>query len=917
MAEFKCISCGAVKESEKSCSCPVCGYKMLETPYDKDEALRREIRDFIGRLRLTEVTGDSFEFFREVPLDETDDADDDDGKKKVKTIKKSQDDKRFPDFHTIQGFVCAATKTEMFCERLNESIEQIRKHIHASYFQQYQVSLEDLKDTFDGLDEVLQEALSAIEVKVELPEVQLPKITLAYMETPDQSLLPLADEILNALLELSRKILKFIKQNNIYGTAYREKPKRTYHPEKDADYIRDLARCKERAEKTLAKKYVVDLLSDGSDELFDMLKTLWYAIEVIMYAPILVKKSVYTFEDGTTATNDTLKGIVLEKLSTRYADVDSAILAFDFLSGKTEEELFDLYDKMIELDSFGMMGINKQGLLKIGESEKQLNELIGLSGIKESIKKIKAYALMNKGSDALNIHMCFLGNPGCGKTEVARFVAGILYENKILPTKKVIEVDRSGLVSEYFGATAEKTRSVIARAMGGVLFIDEAYALANNADTGGITDYGREAIDTLVKAMEDHRGEFCVIFAGYRNEMQKMLSVNPGLKSRIQFTLDFPNYSREELKEITMLMLKKRKYTIGEAALSRMLDITDVRRKDPNFANAREIRNILDQVIMCQNLRCAGTEDTEIGIVDVNKYIQDAKINLPTSSTGAAKKILTGEEELDQLIGLSVVKRMVRKIKAYAKRNQGLADFNLHMCFYGNPGTGKTEVARILSRILYDAGVLDEAKLVETDAHGLIGKYVGETAPKTLAKINDAMGGVLFIDEAYSLAGGTTVNGGATSYGEEAIAVLLKEMEDRRGQFCTILAGYRDEMVKMISTNPGLESRIQFTLEFPDYTREELGLIAQSFLEKKGYSIDDEALNRLLDIMEYFRNRPNFANARTVRNVLDQVIMNQNLRTEDENGDSVIIVDDVDDYLTDEGIDLNKPSTGTKKIGFQ
>ena len=525
MAEFKCISCGAVKKSEKSCSCPVCGYKMLEMPYDKDDALRREIRGFIGRLRLTEVTGDSFEFFREVPLDDTDDDDD---KKKVKTIRKSQDDKRFPDFHMIQGFVCAATKTEMFCERLNESIEQIRKHIHASYFQQYQVSLENLKDTFDGLDEVLQEALSAVEVKVDLPEVQLPKITLAYMETPDQSLLPLADEILNALLELSRKVLKFIKQNNIYGTAYREKLKRAYYPEANADYIRDLARCKERVEKTLAKKYVVDLLSDGSDELFDMLKTLWYAIEVIMYAPILVKKSVYTFEDGTTATNDTLKGIVIEKLSARYADVDSAILAFDFLSGKTEEELFDLYDKMIELDSFGMMGVNKQGLLKIGESEKQLNELIGLSGIKESIKKIKAYSLMNKESDALNIHMCFLGNPGCGKTEVARLVAGILYENKILPTKKVIEVDRSGLVSEYFGATAEKTRSVIARAMGGVLFIDEAYALANNADTGGITDYGREAIDTLVKAMEDHRGEFCVIFAGYRNEMQKMLSVlNP------------------------------------------------------------------------------------------------------------------------------------------------------------------------------------------------------------------------------------------------------------------------------------------------------------------------------------------------------------------------------------------------------
>ena len=118
-------------------------------------------------------------------------------------------------------------------------------------------------------------------------------------------------------------------------------------------------------------------------------------------------------------------------------------------------------------------------LVNIGESEKKLNELIGLSGIKESIKKIKAYALANRDSENLNIHMCFLGNPGTGKTEVARYIAGILYENKILPTNKVVEVDRSGLVSQYFGATAEKTSRVIDRAMGGVLFVDEAYALGN------------------------------------------------------------------------------------------------------------------------------------------------------------------------------------------------------------------------------------------------------------------------------------------------------------------------------------------------------------------------------------------------------------------------------------------------------
>ena len=259
---------------------------------------------------------------------------------------------------------------------------------------------------------------------------------------------------------------------------------------------------------------------------------------------------------------------------------------------------------------------------------------------------------------------------------------------------------------------------------------------------------------------------------------------------------------------------------------------------------------------------------------------------------------------------------MVRKIKAYAKRNQGLADFNLHMYFFGNPGTGKTEVARILSRILYDAGVLDEAKLVETDAQGLIGKFVGETASKTLGKINEAMGGVLFIDEAYSLTAGASLNNGPTGYGEEAIAVLLKEMEDRRGQFCTIFAGYKDEMKQMISSNPGLESRIQFTLEFPDYTREELGLIARSFLEKKRYTITDDALGRVLDIMEYFRRQPNFANARTVRNIMDQVIMNQNLRAEDDKDDMLIILDDVEDYLADEGIDINKPVTSPRRIGF-
>ena len=629
-----------------------------------------------------------------------------------------------------------------------------------------------------------------------------------------------------------------------------------------------------------------------------------------MCAPLFVKSYDYLTKSGKVKEADMLAHIS-DVLTRRYASIDDALIAP--LSNKSEDELFDVYKSLIKIDQFGFLVPIGTKLINVGESEKELGQLIGLSSIKESIKKIKAYALTNKDSKDLNIHMCFMGNPGTGKTEVARLIAGILYENKILPTRNVIEVDRSGLVSQYFGATAEKTSWVISQAMGGVLFIDEAYALGNNSDTG-LKDYGKEAIDTLVKAMEDYRGRFCVILAGYKNEMQQMLSTNPGFRSRIQFVLVFPNYSREELKSITELMLKSRQYSICDAAMSRILDITDIKRKDPNFANAREIRNILDQVIMCQNLRTVGIDDRELGVVDVNKYINDAKINLPTTYESATNKVLTGDEELDQLIGLGAVKRMIKKIKAYAKRNKGEEDFNLHMCFYGNPGTGKTEVARILSRILYEAGILGEAKLVETDGRGLLGKYVGETAPKTEAKINEAMNGVLFIDEAYGLLPSASANGGSTSYGEEAIAVLLKEMEDKRGQFCAILAGYRDEMESLLDANPGFKSRIQFILDFPDYSREELGEIAKMFLAKKRYVIEDSALERFLDVIEYFRNQPGFANARTVRNIIDQVLLNQNLRTEDVEGDNTIIADDVDDYLADEGIDLKKASKG--RIGF-
>lgn len=908
MVTYQCIGCGQTTEGHGAGVCPVCGCRMLVPPFDRTTELKKEIRAHINSLRSKRATAIAPEFFRRLPA-----GGGQNGKPKLeRTVGKAQDDAgRFPTFRKIAEYVCGTERREVFFDRLRQSIDKIGEHNHEVYRQTYEVSLDAWQRTVTAQDKLLKQALAVVDCNAEPEKLVVPKMTMQYGEVPDEALRPVADELTGLLVTLADRMEKYIIQNSIYGNDYRQLPRKGFRLRREETALAALERLTSQVKKVLAKKYVVDLLSDGMAELADMQTALWGAMEALVSLPILHAEYEYFAESGTIISNADLPGFLSAYEATRYAAVDAALNAPDFLAGKDEDVLFELYKRLLN-QPCSTKGASYDDRMPAGESEQRLNRLIGLTGVKDSIHKIKAYALANHKSGKLSLHMCFLGNPGSGKTEVARIIAGILHENGILPTDKIVEVDRSGLVGQYVGETAQKTRQAIERAIGGVLFVDEAYALVPK--DGGV-DYGQEAIATLVKAMEDERGQLCVIFAGYRNEMHQMLDSNPGFRSRIQFILDFPNYSREELKEIAALMLRERHYTVSDAAMERILDVTDDKRKDAAFANARELRNVLDQVIMCQNVRCLGTDEREIAVSDVERYVRDAGLRLAGIGSGTEHRKMTGEEKLDALVGLDAVKRMVKKIKAYAKRNREDGSLNLHMCFYGNPGTGKTEVARIISEILYDAGVLKEAKLIETDAHGLIGKYVGQTAPKTEAKVRDAMNGVLFVDEAYALLGSDATDA-ASGYGEEAIATLLKAMEDYRGQFCVIMAGYRDEMEAMLESNPGLASRIQFTLDFPDYTREELGQIAVDILVSKRYEITDDALQRLLDIAEYERTKPNFANARTVRNVLDQVIMNQNLRAEDRPEDRQIILADVEDYLADEGIDLRATGAGTRRIGF-
>ena len=234
--------------------------------------------------------------------------------------------------------------------------------------------------------------------------------------------------------------------------------------------------------------------------------------------------------------------------------------------------------------------------------------------------------------------------------------------------------------------------------------------------------------------------------------------------------------------------------------------------------------------------------------------------------------------ELNSLIGLETVKKEVESlrnlIKIQAIRAQkGLPNTNMsyHMVFTGSPGTGKTTVARIVARIYKEIGILKKGHLVETDRAGLVAEYVGQTAPKTNAKIDEALDGVLFIDEAYSLVGGKN------DYGAEAIATLLKRMEDDRDRLVVILAGYSTEIKRFIDSNPGLQSRFNRYIQFDDYSADELLEILKTYLKKAKYKIKRDAFEW---IQKYINNKMSmkdgyFGNARFVRNIFEKIVQNQ------------------------------------------
>ena len=519
----------------------------------------------------------------------------------------------------------------------------------------------------------------------------------------------------------------------------------------------------------------------------------------------------------------------------------------------------------------------------------ELDSLVGLEGVKAEVKRIVNLAKVNEARRAqglkvppMTYHMVFTGNPGTGKTTVARIVARAFRALGIAKGGQLVETDRSGLVGRYAGETAVKTNAKIDEAIGGILFVDEAYQLASSDSD----DYGKEAIATLLKRMEDDRDKLIVIAAGYTDEMRDFLDANSGLRSRFSKTIEFSDYTAKELAAIFRSIAKKNEFVLS-ADLEEGLDAAMVKltaKRDRTFGNARFVRQLFEDATGRQANRLAesGNLDADalktLALADLGLGERKADVRAPTIDEVLA--------ELDSLVGLKPVKDELRRLIATVRANKmreekGLENnitMSYNFVFTGNPGTGKTTVARILGKAFRALGVLDRANFVETDRSGLVAKYEGQTAAKTNKLIDSAMGGILFIDEAYQLNQGEN-----DQYGSEAVATLLKRMEDARGSMVVIIAGYSNEMKKFMEINSGLESRFNRTIEFPDYSAKELAEIYRSMAKKAKCRLSDDVEHWLVPYISMLTEKrdKNFGNARWARNLFEKSVERQALRVTD------------------------------------
>ncbi len=513
----------------------------------------------------------------------------------------------------------------------------------------------------------------------------------------------------------------------------------------------------------------------------------------------------------------------------------------------------------------------------------QLNRLVGLQNVKDQFYQIYREIVTDPENAKGNHHMMFYGNPGTGKTTVAKIAAELFCHAGLIRTNKCIVASAADLISPYKSGTMLKTRAKIEQALGGVLFVDEAYQLA----TG---EYSGECVNQLLQSMLDYAGEFILIFAGYRDEMEGFLKSNPGLDSRIPHKIEFDDFTVEELKQIFYQKIKAQGFTLDPSAENVLEDCLRGRRMQEFFGNGRDVENLAKELHgewAEEQFRLA--KEYGDGRVPADKiYRAEHFKDVMPEKTG---------DGIASLIGLDTVKKQLEAFKKQVQYETMLRKMSIsnlpvsyrHMVFMGNPGTGKTTVAKMIANDLYSMGVLKTNKLVVVERKDLVGNLSADASLKIVEYIKKARGGVLLIDEAYSLVD-------AGSQGVEIIEALLTALVDHREDMIFIFAGYSQEMYRFLEMNPGLPSRIGYTFHFEDYSTEQLVEMFRQKMEQTGLRVTPAVYSKVGDIFEYFRDMPGFANGRFVEQVISKVLEKRSQRSYDTKNYRNITVQDVPDF---------------------
>lgn len=407
-------------------------------------------------------------------------------------------------------------------------------------------------------------------------------------------------------------------------------------------------------------------------------------------------------------------------------------------------------------------------------------------------------------------------------------------------------------------------------------------------------------LNILTNQIEKNNNNLCTIIYGERETLKPILEKFPKLNNVLfNFKIDLEELDNKKLQQLLIQKLEKTEILTDEFK-NKLLNYIKITYDNSEIKNMEYVNNLYSQLILNKNRKINIVEKSNIKIEDIPEAY----------NTEDSQDIL---KDLKKLIGLEKIKEQINDLvyllKFNKKANINISKFNLHMMFMGNPGTGKTTVARIVSSILYKLGYIQRDKLVEVSAKDLIANYVGQTAGKTYAVIKSAMGGVLFIDEAYSIS-----STGNNSFGEECIATLIKAMEDYKDKLVVIFAGYKEEMNNFIEQNPGFSSRIGYKITFEDYSTEELMQIFDGILVEDNLTIEENARKQVAEIVDKVRKFKNFGNGRYIHKMYQNIIIEHAKNTENlnENDENLLIIKE-NDINEEKLIDQNKQE---KRIGF-